>query len=338
MFSHHFPFPYYWVALVVKLFGSSFVAVRISMLVLQAALFALSMRLSRFYLPLGLTALAWSLTNQFYRGQEAIYASFEAILLVAVFAVILALLVRRRQVGKFALATCGILLALAVLTDPLMIYPALIGLAAIFASGLRSRAGRLQEGLRRALWVGGAALAVAGIFALSLLASGTAGDFYREAIWFNAEIYAKYEDADPNRIGSILQNLSSGLDISAERWRRYTSPFVPLNTYRSVRLEDENLFAAWIFAGFLSRLSILACGLGLILNRKYLAALFLYLFAAALLVRADAGLYAMGFALLSLFAAFYLLSTMRHPVLIRALRSRRRSTAWRSWLAPKLDG
>jgi hypothetical protein len=70
VFSHHFPFPYYWVAGIVRIFGNSFEAVRISVMLLQIGLFAVCMLLTRFYLVIGLTSLVWNLINQFQRGLD----------------------------------------------------------------------------------------------------------------------------------------------------------------------------------------------------------------------------------------------------------------------------
>src|SRR5512146_1332285 len=69
VFSHHFPFSYYWTAGVVSIFGNSFPAVRVSILLLQIALFAAAMWMTRFYLAIGLASLVWNLINQFHRGQ-----------------------------------------------------------------------------------------------------------------------------------------------------------------------------------------------------------------------------------------------------------------------------
>jgi len=333
VFSHHFPFPYFWVAGVVRLAGNSFAAVRISLLLLHLGLFAVSMKTTRLYQVIGLTSLAWNLINHFHRGQEAIYATFECLLMAAAFFTIFNLLVRRSRPGKFTLLWIGTTLGMALLTDPLMVYPAGIALLGVFISGLRQRAPAavpLREGLRRALWSGGAIAVLLGVFAVYLLASGTAGDFYQQAIWFNQEIYAKYEDARTLRFDTLLRNAATGLDVFNPRWVRHIDPFISLPTYRSVKLEDENLYATWIFSGLLSRLSILACMAGLAMRRRISALAFLYLFAAAMMVRASDGLYAMGFTLVSLFAAFYLQVELRRLAFFRAIHTRQGglSTGW----------
>ena len=315
VFSHHFPFPYYWNALVISIFGNSFVAIRIALLTLQIGFFAISMRITRFYLAIGLTALTWNLINQFHRGQEAIYATFEGIFTTTIFIIIFWSLVTRNRLSKPVLVLLGTLMALAILTDPLMVYPVGIALLALFVAGWQANDDQpsLRKALRVVLIPIGTLVLIGTVYAGYLTISGTVLNFYQSTFWFNNEIYAQYVDAEPLRLARIGQKLLTGLDISDSRWFRELSPFIKLETYRSVKLENEHLYAGWLFTGFLFRLSILACVLGLVLDRKYWGAIALYAFSASLMVRADDGLYAIGFTMLSLFAAFYLLTDLRQP-------------------------
>ena len=314
IFSHHFPLPYYWAAMVVNIFGNSFAAVRISVLLLQVGLFAVSMRITKYYLAIATTSVAWNLINQFHRGQEAIYATFEGIFISVALFLILWILVKSPKVSAGILVLIGSLLGLALLTDPLMIYPIGIALLGLLVSGLNYPKGkRWRVGLRHLILAALSAAVVIGVYGLYLFYSDTISEFYREAIWFNSEIYSKYVDANPNRLSAIQHNLFSGINILDSRWMRELSPFLPMEAYRSVKLENENLYSSWIFASFLFRLSILACSLGLVLNRKIAAGIFLYVYSGTLLVREDDGLYAIAFTLVSLFAAFYLLFELRKP-------------------------
>ena len=331
VFSHHFPFPYYWTALVALFFGNSFVAMRLSVLFLQIVLFAVAMKVTGFYLTLGLTSLIWNLINQFHRGQEALYQTFEGLFLVISFIIIFSWLIKHNKPGYITMALAGVLLGLALASDPLAIYPISIAMLGVFASGLTFRdeynrsedrgdpraALRWREGLRRILAVGLPAAVVVCIFLINLIVSGTVNDFYRSAIWFNAEVYSKYvEHTSPNQVGNILSNVTSGLDVLNPRWVAKTSPFFPLEPLRSDRLDNEDAYYTWIFSSFLFRISILVCALGLLLNRKYLAGIFLYLFAAAILLRLSTYFYAIGFTLLSVFAACFLLTHLRSPTII----------------------
>ncbi len=314
IFSHHFPLPYYWAAMVVNIFGNSFAAVRISVLLLQVGLFAVSMRITKYYLAIATTSVAWNLINQFHRGQEAIYATFEGIFISVALFLILWILVKSPKVSAGILVLIGSLLGLALLTDPLMIYPISVALLGLLVSGLNYPKGkRWRVGLRHLILAVLFVAVVIGVYGLYLFYSDTISEFYREAIWFNSEIYSKYVDANPNRLSAIQHNLFSGINILDSRWMRELSPFLPMEAYRSVKLENENLYSSWIFASFLFRLSILACSLGLVLNRKIAAGIFLYVYSGTLLVREDDGLYAIAFTLVSLFAAFYLLFELRKP-------------------------
>jgi hypothetical protein len=345
VFSHHFPFTYYWVALVAAFVGNSFAIMRISVLLLQIGLFAIAMKATNFFLTIGLTSLAWNLINQFHRGHEVLYQTLNGLFLVVSFIVIFGFMVKKSKPGYLTLALVGLLLGLALLTDPLSIYPVTIAILGIFASGAAYHSSpRWGEGLRRMLLVGASIGLVLSVFLVSLLATGTVKDFYRDTIWFNAEVYSKYVPADPIQVDSFIHNVASGLDILNPKWVENTSPFISLEPFRSDRLEDEGLYFSWIFSSFLFRLSILACSLGLILNRKFLAAIFLFLFSATLLLRNDIYFYVIGFTLLSLFAGFYFLIHLTKPVLFHiapALSNESKSgrlifakrSLWTIWLA-----
>ncbi len=221
------------------------------------------------------------------------------------------------MVKNHTLSLVGLLLAFCILTDPLMVYPALVAFAALFLSGIgQDSSRRLWGGFGRILPSGIATALILGTYALCLVGTGTTQEFYRDTIWFNAEIYAKYENAKPNRISQIVQNLASGLNILDPKFIQQTSPLITLDTNRSISLADEIGYSTWIFSNFLFRLSIPACVAALILQHKATAGIFLYIFSAALLVRANTGLYTTGFTLVSLFAGMFLLVELRRPELL----------------------
>jgi hypothetical protein len=276
------------------------------------------MKVTHFYLAIGLTSLIWNLINQFHRGQEVLYQTLEGFFLVVSFIIIFDWLVKRSKPSYITLAFVGLLLGLSLASDPLAIYPVSVAALGVFVAGMvyQSKA-RWREGFRRLLVVGAVSALILIIFLVNLIASGTFKDFYRSTIWFNAEVYPKYleqtNQISPFQLGSILHNITTGLDIFNPRWVENTSPFFPIEPGTWV---NEAAYYNWIYSGFLFRLSILACCLGLILNRKYLSAIFLLLYSAAILLRTPLAFYAIGFALLSLFAACYLLTQLRSPALI----------------------
>jgi hypothetical protein len=305
VFSQHFPFAYYWTGSVVSLFGNSQAAVRISLLVLQAGLFGFSMWATRLYLPVGLATLAWGLTSQFHRGNMVLYDNFDGTFLIVAFILVFYALIARTRLRKITMIVIGLCLGCALLSNPLLVYPALVILLGLFLSGWRAADGSgWREGLRRLIWTGAAAGLILGVYLAYLLLSGTFQDFYRDAVWFNAVIYDQYTDGSPNRFGTIFFQLFSGLDLFNPQWTKHISPFIQLGINRN-SFANEDLYYSWIFSSLLFRLAILLCTLGLLLKRKVLPGIFLYVFAAALLTRAETSWHAVPFIWLSLFAGAY---------------------------------
>jgi hypothetical protein len=300
IFSHHFPFPYFWVALIVKVFGASLFAVRFSFILLRALLFLIAMRLSGYRFALGMTALAWSVVGHLYLGNSLIYHSFSGILLLSAFSIGLAIIRKDIQPGNLALSMVGVFLGLAVLTDPMKVFPAAIAVLAILLSswGEHSISGGLREGLSR---VGVISLGIAAcmlLFGVYLIATGTGDDFYRDAILFNEEIYSKYSPAVGIR--EILQPAVSGLDILNKRRTAILNPHFAWQFYQSI----DN----WVFTGFFYRAAILLGTILFLTRRRFLSALYLYLFGAAVLIRFSDYFHASPFALLSFFVISFLLS------------------------------
>jgi hypothetical protein len=308
VFSQHFPFAYYWTAVVVSLFGNSQAAVRISLLVLQAGLFGFSMWATRLYFPIGIATLVWGLTSQFHRGNMILYDNFDGTFLTTAFILVFFALVARTRLRKLTLVVTGLCLGCALLSNPLLIYPSLVILLGLFLSGLNAADDSgWREGLRRLVWAGGTAGLVLGTYLAYLLISSTFQDFYRDAVWFNAVIYDQYTDGSPNRFGAIFFQLFSGLNLFNPQWTKHISPFIQLGINRN-SFANEDLYYSWIFSSLMFRLSILLCTFGLLIRRKFLPGLFLYIFAASLLTRAETSWHTVPFIWLSLFAGAYFLA------------------------------
>jgi hypothetical protein len=313
LFSQHFPLAYYWSAGVVAVFGNSQAIARVSILVLQFGVFAYCMRATRLYFPIGLTALAWGLTSHFHRGNLLLYDTFDGIFLTSTAILVFSILLERSQVKRSVLVMIGFLLGLALLSNPLSIYPATVAAIAIGLSviGLDWKSG-LHEGLRRLFWVVLPIGVVVGAYGAYLFISGTWKDFYWQVIWFNANIYGQYTDTNPNRLGQIAYQLARGLDVLNPQYRQIISPFLGFGIER-YRMANEDQYYSWIFSSLTFRLSILLCTVSLLLRRKVLPAIFLYVFSASLLIRAETSWHAIPFIWLSLFAGAYYLVNMASP-------------------------
>ena len=265
VFSHHFPLPYYWMAVVVAICGRSLFAARFSILLLHMGAFALPMALNRERLALGLAALGWGLLRLFYRGNMVLYSSFCAPALAVVFVLTLGLLTERHPPRWAKLALVGLAGAFAILSDPLAIYATAIALVSLF----------IQHPRRG--WAAAGVCALAGGAALGALAvAGTLDDFWREAILFNAQVYGKYLDTNPVRLKELAKMALTALEFFDRAWW-HADPLRPIST-------QYTQFDQWVFTGLLYRAACLALTAFLAWRRQWRAAAFAYLFAAATLV------------------------------------------------------
>jgi hypothetical protein len=300
VFSHHFPFSYLWVAWVVKVFGASFVALRLSLVLLRTLIFVLAMRLSRYTFAIGLTALAWSLVGHLYLGNGLLYHSFSGMLDVAAFVIGLALLEGKIDGRGLALGTAGILLGLAVLTDPLKLIPAGVLILAVFLSNLSwpLRIDPFKRGIVRAGSITTMMIVCLAICALWLLSTHSLRDFYQDAIDFNLRVYSKY--SPPITVGDIFNTITRLLDLFNQQWRLHMSPYYRWGSY--VTLDT------WVFTSFFFRLAIVMASIVSLAQRKILRSVYIYLFAAVILVRGLTYFQSSPFVLLSLCVASLFLS------------------------------
>ncbi len=129
-----------------------------SLLILQAGLFGFSMWATRLYFPIGIATLAWGLTSQFHRGNMILYDNFDGTFLTTAFILVFFALIARTRIRKVYLVVTGLCLGCALLSNPLLIYPALVILLGLFLSGLHAADDSgWRESLRRLMWAGAAA-------------------------------------------------------------------------------------------------------------------------------------------------------------------------------------
>jgi hypothetical protein len=299
IFSHHFPFSYLWIAIVVKLFGASLLAIRLSLVLLRTVVLAIAMRVSGYTLALGLAALGWSLVGHLYLGNEVLYQSFSGIFIVGGFAIGLSLLAEGGRGGRLRSFVAGLFLGVAMTTDPLMTLPSIVLMFAVTLYSMFNGVG--EEGRD-----GGGSFIISLLFGILagilpaimyLLLNDSLGDFYQNAILFNSQVYSKY--APPITLNEIIKPAISGLGILDRQWRYYLSPFFEWTTFEFI---DR-----WVFIGLLSRLSVVLVSLTLLLERRFISAIFGYLFGAMVLVRSETFFHASPFKFLAFFCICWLI-------------------------------
>lgn len=263
VFSHHFPFAYYWMAVVTGLFGPSIAAARISILFFEIGSFAWAMVLTRYIVPIGLACILWNMVGLFFFSNFVLYTVFSGVALTVIFIVTLALLSKRIVAGRKELLTLGVFATIAVLSDPLAVYPILCMLIFLVLSPVR---------FKRSVLVGALIALGLGLYGIYLLASGSMEAFYLDVVRFNIDVYSKYTAMPPLRLTNILNLAGSALNLSGPAWQ--VDPFMVL---KREQLDH------WLFAGFLFRLTILLAALILLLRRRWVLAGFVYLYTVTLL-------------------------------------------------------
>jgi hypothetical protein len=286
LFSHHFPFVYDWLAVLFWLMGPSVLVARWSVLVFQLLTFVLIMRLTRLYTPLGLVAVLWGAIGHLYGANMALYQTFAALALIAVFVLTLAVLTSWCQLGRGYWLVLGVFAGVAILSDPGMTVAVSVALALLTIS---------RTGRHRVLW----SLIMLGLilaaYSVRLALAGVLGDFYRDVIVFNAQVYSRYEGTIRNLLRIVLNSLQRGLDILDPTLWRSEADYGPIAQY--------GWLGRRLFDGLLYRLVFILLCLTLLVRRRWLAAMFAYVFAGAMLARAGTWIRLQPFTLAALAAA-----------------------------------
>lgn len=302
IFSHHFPFPYYWTAFTVLIFGRSILAARLSFWVFQITAFGFAMKFSRFHLSLALAALLWSILRYLYDGNMVLYHGFSGGALIVVFAMVLSMLLESTEPGRKHYLVLGFFSSVALFSDPFTIYA--LGVAFLLLATAQPKTAFLTG------------LVILGVFSayfVYLVASATLDDFWNSAILFNSQIYNSYKPVNLSRFSDLFNALKTGLDITNPAWYKI-APFRDIG---------EN-FDKWFFTGFLYRFSFVAVATGLALLKKFRPALMVYLAAAAILANSETGMRMCGFVMVALVALSILITQEGLPAsktkLINTLR------------------
>lgn len=292
VFTHHFPFPYYWVAGIVSLFGKSLLAARLSLWAFQILVLGILMHLSRRPLAIGLAALVWAVFRHHYWGNLVLYDAFSATALMALFVITLLILENQLTPRRRHLWLFGGLVAVALYSDPRTVLA--IGMILLF-TGIKD----YKIGLRLGLY----SLACLSAYGLYLILSGTLTDFVENALLFNIFVYGKYTSTTSSlRVEEFINSAIRLLGLFRPEWYNW-DPFKPLSLDYDI---DR-----WVFTGVFYRLSFILFTVQRLLNRKFLSGFFAYLFATALVVISSWSFHAQPFVLTAITASLLLMPVER---------------------------
>lgn len=287
LFSHHFPFPYHWMQIVVEITGKNLFIARFSVLIFQLIAFAITMRLTRSYTPIGITAIFWAIIRIHYFGNMVLYNSFVAPSLFLIAAVTLAILQGKTKPSHIHWVALGLFSAISILSDPLSVYPIGTAFAFLFVKNPR-------WGIYPAL----ICTLPLTIYFATLWLTGPFDAFWEHAMLFNTEIYSEYKSTTPIQFDRWGEVIYSGLEIHLHWWRN-ADPLRPIKGFIE--------FDQWLFTGFLYRLSIIVLAITLLLKRQLLAPIFIYLFAAGTLIVTMWNFHIQAFVLIALFVISFIL-------------------------------
>jgi hypothetical protein len=284
-FSHHFPFPYWWLAAAFKLFGPSVFSARFSLLALEVLAWALVLRLTGRVRAGALGLVAWGLAQYLYWGHMAIYYSFSRIGFFVPF--VLVFLAPAPELER--LRTRLIIWALtvmAVLADPFMALP----LSLVHFRWVIRRRKLLPYGRELLAALAGSALGLGLLFALGTFSPA---GLFSDAIVFNLQVYRKYAPAFADPTGNWLRNLASALELFDRRWLNLDL-LSPLDVDGASRR---------LFTGFFFRLAVLVLAVGLAVGGRVSDGLGIYAVSAALLARLPEYFHSGAFVMVALLAA-----------------------------------
>jgi len=283
VFSHHFPLPYYWMAVVVALFGKSILFARLSVLLFQTATFVALMQLSERPLLVGATAFLWGFVRPFYFGHMVLYATFTSISLFAILLIALPILENNVVPGWKNWLAIAVFSLIAFLSNPLAVYAIVITLVFLF--------------FKKPEWAVKPGLVIAAALILCwvvLALTDEARAFWENAVLFNLQVYPRYYGEQTNFLPNMVSLIVQGLDIVNVQWFDF-------NLFRPIQIGYAQI-DAWFFTGFLYRFAVVIAVLLLLLTRKFSAAAYLYLFAVATLLIARVDFHAQAFILVALTA------------------------------------
>ncbi len=309
IFSHHFPLPYYWSSIITHIFGKSISIQRLCLASLQFMILFITMLSSKEYLVVGILSLLWSVFRLFYKGNMLVYSSFSSIALVGILIIVFSMIKQRSKSGKHQWLILGFFSLIALGSDPLTIYP--VCLTMIFLIIRNYRLGLKTIGV-----IFGGIIIYIGY----LILTHNLNNFISDTIVFNSVVYSKYTDTNPLRFNRLIYYAFSGLEIFNADW--YNFSLFPKISF------EFTMFDKWIFTGFLYRFGIITTALSCIINKRYSAGFYLYLFAVSTLLINKWDFRALPFILTALFAISTQIASLkwipqphflRYPIIIGRL-------------------
>jgi|GEM_PF-1716632 len=298
-FSHHAPFPYYWVAWIFKVLGESILVARWSIIALELIVWSIAIKITKYRQPITVFLVLYSAIKSIYFGQMVIYHVFVGITSTALFAITLYILTKENATKNAGWISTALLGTIALWSDLQSIY--LIGVVLVFLLLYR----KSRKMFLRVVFL---MFIINFVVIITMWKMGILDNFIRDAVKFNLEIYSKYTNAVRiSWFNQILNQMSNAFYV-------YRLDLFPIVGWPDVRvLSDPN---RWWLTGGLYRLSFIFLTIFWLSQRKLMAAFFVYLYGATVIVRSPSYFHSIPFVMASLFALSFLITNGLHRLLI----------------------
>ena len=276
IFTHHFPFAYYWTSLVFLFKNNSIFIARLSVLLFQLFTMIIVAIETQYFLAVSITAITWILLRNFVGGQMLLYHTFAAFSLMVIYIIGYKILIDGNITGKY-LIIISIFSFIAILSTPLSVYTVIIVYTSVIIKLYESN---LPNSKNKIILFLSSIFILFLIFIIYLIIGKTFLDFINEAIVFNTTIYSKYSSfyhyQSSRNIMVILDNITSFLQLRENFWYN-------INLMRPINV-NYGWVDQWIFTGFLYRVSFIILSFKKIIEKKYIAAISIIFIGSSLLV------------------------------------------------------
>ena len=258
LFSHHFPLAYYFTACIFKVTGPAFEAARFCLYLLQCGMFALVMMLTRRTLLVSISVIAWGIVGPYFLWHMDLYQVFATLAVWSAAFLVLCDLIFNDIQSPFAGYFLGICMTLAVLADPLTVFP--FGLIMIV---WWTRQHTRTDIIQPLLILAAGLTVVAGL----LITTDSATDFYEQVILFNQNVYSQYTPTRCLDIHKIIRFTGSLLDLFPGKW------IIPL---LKTNLLSPNNASRYLLTGVLFRAGIVILSMSFLSRKRWGCAFFTY--------------------------------------------------------------
>lgn len=296
IFSHHFPFPYFFLSLFFRVFQPSVFIARLSLILFELSAFLFLFFTTKRYSTISLTYLFWTIISRFFLGNLVLYYSFTGVSIFAIFVLAISICSENSRDGKERFTVPAILgfstfTTISVLSDPTSAIP-------IFCVtlGLLITTKRLKNILIIVL----AVTFLISLFILYLIVNHAVHAFIQNAIVFNHAYYLNYNSGS--------SNLFTTLWTFVKNFNPFSNSFAlnPGGLPRNIR--DSSHLIQWFFGGFYYRIVLIVFTIVIGISQKWKTAVWVLLFFISLFFRSDVFFHPISVLLISTFCSFYLLA------------------------------